>query len=109
MTEKRPDNQGHSKRRLRNTTPRIVSLTEAGAVENRLSFKAVAEDRDGDPITFSLLSPPPGMSIGPQSGVIERSSEAAGKEDITITVKVIDGQGGESVHAFKIEAGKGSK
>jgi hypothetical protein len=94
---------------IKNTTPRIVSLTEAGAGESRLSFKAVAEDRDGDPITFSLLSPLPGMTIDPQSGVIEWSSEAAGKEDVTITVKVIDGQGGESVHPFKMDAGKGSK
>ena len=71
------------------------------------SYQVTAEDPDGDPLTFALLVGPPGMTIDPQSGLIEWwvTSKDLGIHDVT--VEVTDGQGGSDSQSFQVEVAAG--
>jgi len=51
--------------------PRISSSPPQNISKDIYSYHVVAEDPDGDPITFSLLSAPDGMTIDSRSGEIK--------------------------------------
>jgi curved DNA-binding protein CbpA len=55
----------------------------------------VADDPDGDTLTFSLKSAPEGIEIDPQTGLIKWSVPQDFTGNVPITVSVADGNGGE--------------
>jgi hypothetical protein len=64
-----------------NAAPRIVSNPPQGFQGTVYTYHVVAEDPDGDPIAFSLVSAPPGMTMDSVTGMVtwqisERSSGA---------------------------------
>ena len=71
------------------------------------SYQVTAEDPDGDPLTFALVVGPPGMTIDPQTGLIEWlvTSKELGVYDVT--VEVTDGQGGSDSQSFQVEIAAG--
>jgi hypothetical protein len=86
-----------------NAPPRITSAPPQnfeyfnGSI---FTYQARAEDPDGDPVTFTLSSAPPGMTIDSKSGLItwlinEKSSGAH-----TIEVGAQDSQGLKEVQTF---------
>jgi len=62
--------------------------------------KIIAEDPEGDPLTFTLIKAPEGMTIDSKSGVITWQVKPEDKGEHEITVSVTDGQGGEVVVLF---------
>jgi len=78
-----------------NSAPVITSSPQAQKMKSTLyRYQVVAEDPDGDPITFSLsASSPQGMSIDPQTGLIQWK---IGRNDAgTNTIEIIAADGDE--------------
>lgn len=62
-----------------------------------------ATDPDGDPLTYSLKSAPPGVTINPTTGLIQWNVPPDFKGMAPITVSVTDGHGGEVMQSFTVE------
>lgn len=89
---------------IKNSTPKIVELKSIAADEKHLSYQVVAKDADGDPLAYSLVDGAKGMTIDPKSGMLQWSVDPATPQaDITVTVKVGDGQGGEVTYPLKVQ------
>src|SRR6185503_18444363 len=77
-----------------NQPPVLNAVANTNVVEGTpLSVIASATDADlpANPLTFSLLSPPPGMTINANSGAISWTpNEAQGSNSYLITVVVTD-------------------
>ena len=71
------------------------------------SYQVIATDPEGDVLTYALLVAPPGMTVDPQSGLIEWlvTSKQLGTHDVT--VEVSDGQGNTDVQMFALEIAAG--
>ena len=67
------------------------------------SYQVTASDPDDDPLTYTLIKGPPGMTIGAMSGLIEWwvTSKDLGAHEIE--VEVADGQGGVDTQIFVLE------
>ncbi|TWU41350.1 putative deoxyribonuclease RhsB [Novipirellula aureliae] len=89
--------------------PRIVSVppTEAN-VGSSLLYTVVAIDREGDPLTFTLLTAPTGMTIVETTGEISWTPavDQVGQQDVVIQVS--DGVGGAATQAFAINVAAGT-
>jgi RHS repeat-associated protein len=84
-----------------NNPPVITSTPVTSAtVGQPYSYTVTATDPDGDPLTFSLLASPAGMTIGAASGLIQWTPAAAG--NVVVTVQVADGRGGFDSQTFTI-------
>ena len=70
-----------------NTPPRIVSTPPAKMEKGRYVYRVVAEDADGDALTYALESAPPDMMIDKNTGRIDwpMTSKVAGKHRIRVT------------------------
>ena len=89
---------------IKNSTPKIIELKNVAGDEKQVSYQVVAKDADGDPLTYSLLDGAKGMTIDSKSGMLQWSIDpAAPQADITVTVKVADGQGGEVTYPLKVQ------
>lgn len=87
-----------------NSAPVITSSPKAQKMKSSLyQYRVVAEDPDGDPITFSLgSSSPRGMTIDPQTGLLRWK---VGRDDAgTHTVEIIaaDGEDGKCTQKFTL-------
>ena len=91
-----------------NGAPVFTSVADLTAVENELySYDAEATDDDsGDVITFSLVSPPSGMSIEPFTGLVEwtPNSSDIGDHDVTIEARDIDGLATQQNYVLNVSA-----
>lgn len=67
------------------------------------SYQVKASDADGDPLTYSLKSSPPGMTINSKTGLVEWNVPADFKGKAPITIMVSDGRGGEVLQSFTLE------
>lgn len=67
------------------------------------SYQARAVDPDGDSLTYSLKSSPPGMSINQENGQIQWNVPPDYKGRANITVAINDGCGGEVLQSFTLE------
>lgn len=89
--------------------PRIASVppTEA-SVGTAFLYSVVAIDQEGDPLTYTLLTAPTGVSIEQTTGEIAwtPTSGQVGQQDIVIQVS--DGIGGAATQAFAINVSAGA-
>ena len=76
------------------TTPAAVTTEQGQAASLAIS----ASDPDGDPLSYSAAGLPPGLSIGPATGVISGSPSSAGSYSVTIVID--DGRGGSQATQF---------
>lgn len=67
------------------------------------SYQARATDPDKDPLTYSLKSAPPGMTINQENGKILWNVPPTYTGKANITVAVNDGNGGEVMQSFTLE------
>ncbi|MEG4603223.1 DUF4114 domain-containing protein [Microcoleus sp. F6_B6] len=76
------------------------------AVNTPYTYEAIAKDPDSNPLTYSLVSSPAGMSVNPSTGLLTwtPTSDQLGLSDVVL--KVTDGQGGTTEQAFKIQIQK---
>ena len=91
VTPSDPTTAGRTKRSLPlvivNTPPRIVSVPPTKLEKGRYVYTVLAEDADGDVLSYALESGPPDMKIDKTTGRIDwpMTSKVAGKHRIRIT------------------------
>ncbi|HDY86759.1 MAG TPA: T9SS type A sorting domain-containing protein, partial [bacterium] len=80
----------------------ITALTNVSANENELfTLQVVANDPDGDALTYSLTEYPEGMEISATDS-IRWTPGFTQSGDYTVNVKVTDGRGGETTVSFSL-------
>jgi len=88
-----------------NTPPVITSTPGTQTAVGKLyTYIPIASDADGDPITFSLLNAPIGMTIDVNTGLIEWTSTTDQLGVQTIDILATDGQGGAATQTFSLAA-----
>jgi hypothetical protein len=88
-----------------NEAPYFTSVPRLEALAGRdYTYDADAVDPDNDPLTYSLLLSPSGMSIDGQSGLITwtPTQQQIGQHDVT--VEVSDGRGGFAEQRYIVTA-----
>ncbi len=86
-----------------NHPPTITSTAPtAGVVGATYHYDVNATDPDNDPLSYALVSGPPGMSIDTNTGVITWLPVAAQAGSTGITVSASDGRGGLATQSFAI-------
>jgi hypothetical protein len=91
--------------------PRIVSNPPQNFQSSVYTYQVVAEDPDGDPVTFSLASAPPGMTIDSKTGIItwQISNTPAGAYGVEIFVLDPEGRQGTQKFTIPIDMPEGEK
>jgi len=91
-----------------NQKPQITSSAISSAVQGQAySFVVEAQDPNpGDGLTFSLLSPPEGLSIDPLTGRVTANENVVPQQGLNYTVRVTDLSGlyQDQNHAVIVEA-----
>jgi len=90
-------------REIANMPPVIMEGKKYDFDGKTYSYQVKATDPDGDPLTYSLKSAPPGMTINPSTGLIQWSVPSDFKGNASFTVNVTDGHGGEVMQRFTLE------
>jgi len=82
--------------------PRFVTTPPMEFSGETYSYQAQAEDPDGDPLTYTLVTGPPGMAIDPKTGLItlQIQKDHAGTHQIEITAE--DPQGLKASQIFSL-------
>ena len=89
---------------IANGPPKFVSLSLTERSANTYTYTVLAEDPDGDAITYALSNPPKGMTIDANSGKITWqiiAKEDAGKREVEIVAQ--DDQGLKTAQKFTME------
>lgn len=91
---------------IQNTCPQATGHTEFVFNGTLLTTRIRAIDPDGDAVTYSLVTPPPGMTIEEESGLLRWvvPEEFVGRKEVM--VKISDGVGGELAYTLPIEVTK---
>lgn len=93
--------KGESKRSLPviilNRPPEITSFPPSAATDGKYVYEVVAEDPDGDRLTFSLETAPSGMTIDAESGRVEWNFPTDVTGSFAVRVIVSDGD----AHSFQ--------
>jgi hypothetical protein len=85
-----------------NQPPKITSQPPESALATReMTVQIKAGDPDGDPLHYSLIQAPSGMSIN-ASGVLQWLVADLPHQMIPVTLQVDDGRGGTAVQSFNI-------
>jgi hypothetical protein len=91
-----------------NRNPKFTSTAISSGVEAvPYTYTATATDDDGNPVTFSLVSGPAGMTINATSGLITWTPAEDG--DFAVSISVADGLGGEAKQEFTIKVSETAK
>jgi hypothetical protein len=86
-----------------NLPPMIIESKKFSFDRNRYTYQINAIDPDGDNLTYSLKTAPPGMTIDPSSGLIQWNVPVETTGKTSITVSVTDGHGGEAIQNFNLD------
>ena len=73
-----------------------------GTVNSSYSYQAAALDRDGDALTFSVVSGPQGLSIDSQSGLVSWTPGVNQSGESPVSLRVNDGHGGEATQTYTV-------
>lgn len=98
-----PPGLSNNQVRVNNSLPRITSSPpDSMRADGSYSYQVVVEDPDKDPLTFSLVKFPPGMSIDARTGLIQwkPTREQGGTHELE--VKVEDGDGGRATQKYTL-------
>ena len=88
-----------------NAPPTITSTPIVTATEGELyEYQVVADDPDGDTLSYTLLDFPVGMTID-TGGLISFVPSVAGS--VTVTIEVSDGAGGTDTQSYTLEVEPG--
>jgi len=86
-----------------NVSPGIISTPPTLAAANKAyNYQVLARDAENDPLTFSLLSPPNGMTINPQTGLIQWTPSESQVGVQNIGVLVSDSSGGTASQQYTL-------
>jgi hypothetical protein len=67
------------------------------------TYQINAADSDGDTLTYSLKSEPPGMTVDPSTGLVRWNVPANFTGKASFTVSVTDGHGGEVLQSLTLD------
>lgn len=88
---------------LSNSAPHITSTPPISMVNGTYVYQVQATDRDDDKIFYSLITSPSGMTINSETGLIRwQPQEGAGSGEISIKIKVDDGDGGSDHQQYSL-------
>lgn len=89
-------------REIRNMPPVITEHDGLNVNDNSYTYQVKASDPDGDPLSYALESPVPGMTIDAKSGLVNWAapSQFKGKQGVSVTAS--DGNGGTARYTFSI-------
>jgi RHS repeat-associated protein len=83
--------------------PNIVSTPSTqGTVGQLYSYAVKAEDSQGNPLTYSLVTAPAGMVINSSTGLVQWAPTAGQLGSQAVVINVSDGQGGGAVQGYSI-------
>ncbi|MCK7592298.1 Ig-like domain-containing protein [Pseudomarimonas salicorniae] len=87
--------------------PPVITSAAPGEVTPGATFvyQLTAEDPDGDPLSFLLVSGPAGMSVAPDTGRVEWMAPADLSGSTAVTLRVEDGRGGSAEQRFTLQVG----
>lgn len=87
---------------ISNAPPRFTSTPPSSFQGHVYSYQTVAEDPDGDALTYSLAASPHGMTIDSRSGKIEWkiSTDSAGTHTVEVAAK--DTEGLQAIQKFTV-------
>ncbi len=89
-----------------NQPPTFSSTPEvSGNVDTPYSYRAVATDPDGDPLTYAIQTGPATMTIDPATGQVTWTPAASQLGDQPISLTVSDGHGGTATQSFAVQVG----
>jgi hypothetical protein len=71
-------------------------------VDTAYTYQATALDTDGDPLTFSVVSGPMGLTIDGSSGLVQWTPTADELGTNAVSLQVSDGRGGTATQAYSI-------
>jgi RHS repeat-associated protein len=80
------------------TTVPVVAA-DAGA---SYRYASRAEDPDGDPLTYTLVTGPAGMSVDVASGLVSWSPQSSDVGNHNVGIRADDGRGGSAVQQFTV-------
>jgi hypothetical protein len=83
--------------------PPVITESKKSFSGDIFTCQIKATDPDGDPLTYSLKTSPPGMTIDPSTGLIKWKVPSDFKGKAPFTVSVSDGHGGEASQSFNLE------
>ncbi|GAB5404689.1 MAG: hypothetical protein Aurels2KO_29200 [Aureliella sp.] len=88
--------------------PRITSIAPVeAAVGQGYLYSVEAVDSEGDPLTYSLLTAPEGMTIVEDTGEVSWTPGATQLGEQDVVIQVSDGVGGTTTQAFRIAVAEG--
>jgi len=88
---------------ISNRNPDITSTPPAGLQNGVYLYQVAAMDKDGDPVSYSLVAAPPGMTIDRATGEIKWSPPLSpDRQQMTVKVAAEDGDGGVSYQEFSL-------
>ena len=76
--------------------------TVDGNVNTAYAYQAVARDLDGDPLAFSVVAGPRGLTINPANGAVTWSPISNELGVNAVTLQVTDGHGGTATQAYEV-------
>ncbi|AFZ10863.1 Ig family protein (plasmid) [Oscillatoria nigro-viridis PCC 7112] len=88
-----------------NAPPGIISSPPTlAAADKAYKYQIVARDAENDPLTFSLVSPPNGMTINPKTGLIQwtPSLSQVGVQNVGVLVSDSSGATASQQYALTI-------
>ena len=86
-----------------NVSPGIISTPPTLAAANKAyNYQVLARDAENDPLTFSLVSPPNGMTIDPQTGLIQWTPGESQVGVQNVGVLVSDSSGGTASQQYAL-------
>ena len=85
---------------IANSPPNVSPNISASFNGLIYTSKVMADDAEGDPLTYTLREGPKGMTIDSKSGIITWEVKVEDKGEHTIVVSVSDGHGGETIVPF---------
>jgi hypothetical protein len=85
-----------------NAPPKFTSTPSMELGVSRYTYQVVAEDPDGDPVTFALATAPQGMKIDTVGGKIDWEITRDHVGEHTIEVVAEDGLGGKATQKYTL-------
>ena len=84
-----------------NSDPQIISNPITSVqVNTRYTYDVEAFDAENDPLTYTLIEGPSGMGIDSMLGVLSWLPDESNIGNVTVTVSVDDGNGGNAQQSF---------
>ena len=95
-------------REISNFPPVVINDNKFNFDQKVFTYQVLASDPDGDRLTYSLKSGPPGMTIDAATGFIKWNVPLDFKGPVSASVLVDDGHGGATSYDLNVTIGSGA-